>query len=106
MNHMVIDGEVQSVEAISWGPGRVDLFALDYRNSTLHKSFDNGNESAWEDLGGILMHVCKGICYGVGSLVVFGIGTDSAMFRNRRDKATGKWLGWKSMGGVCVTRPG
>ena len=102
-----IDADVQAVEAVSWGPGRVDLFGLDYRGSTLHKSWDDGQAwTTWEDLGGVILHVAKAVTHAPGGLNIFGVGQDSALWRNRRDKDTGTWGGWKSQGGIVIDRPG
>ncbi|KIJ46724.1 hypothetical protein M422DRAFT_249886 [Sphaerobolus stellatus SS14] len=104
----IIDAEVQAVEAVSWGPGRIDLFGHDYRGSTLHRSWNDGELAwtSWEDLGGVILQVAKAVTHAPGGLNIFGTGTDLALWRNRRDRNTGKWGGWKKVGGVIIDRPG
>src|SRR5690349_19040099 len=41
--------------AVSWGPGRIDVFVRGGGNELSHKWFDNGHwSSGWEDLGGTM----------------------------------------------------
>jgi hypothetical protein len=45
-----VDPDVNSIDACSWGPGRLDIFAAQ-RGSIVHKWFDNGYWHDWEPLG-------------------------------------------------------
>ena len=103
-----IQAEVQAVEAISWGPGRIDLFGHSYHGSITHTSWDEEHDAwtAWEDLAGTFLHVCKAVTHAPGGLNIFAVGKDSGLWRKRRDRHTGKWGAWIHIGGEVIDRPG
>jgi hypothetical protein len=56
-----------------------------------------GSWTAWEPLGGIVKALAAGVHANGTTVEVFGIGSDDALWRNRR---TGNnWSGWSSLGG-------
>ena len=63
--------------AVSWGPGRIDVFARGTDNALYHKWYD-GNWSGWESLGGMLTSGPAVCSWASGRLDVFARGTDNA----------------------------
>jgi hypothetical protein len=106
-------GGPTSLAAVSWGPGRIDVFGRGANNELEHKWFDNGQwSSGWENLGGILTSNPATTSLGAGRLDVFARGTDGHVW----DKwfSSGGWSSWVDRGcclagdvasSVAVTSP-
>ena len=47
-----IDCLFQTIDAISWGPGRIDLIALGLDGGVHHKAWDHNAWAPWESLVG------------------------------------------------------
>lgn len=101
-----------TVRAISWGPGRIDLFGTTiYHNAfTYHKSWDNStgwspSVTGWESFGhfsGTTPTVLSAAPWGVGSMDVFM--TDDAGTTFHRYNSQGVWgpsTGWDNFGGAA-----
>ena len=108
-------GQVTSnVASASWGPGRLDIFAVlggsvlpGYLGGTVrHRWWDAGAGSpwsGWEDLGGTFVSgtcIVDAVSWGPGRVDVFAIGADKAMHHNWYDRDSGGWGGWESLGGL------
>lgn len=88
--------------AVSWGPGRVDLFARRYvDNALMHGSFE-GATSGWQSLGGTLFGPPVAVSSGPHRLDVFVLGGDSAIWQRKYD---GGWKAWERVGGEAVGPP-
>lgn len=104
--------------ATSWGPGRIDLFAIDTTGSLRHLWYANnqwngpaGGPLAWENLGAppapanlVLGASPTASSWGPNRLDVFALGgTDSALWHIWYD---GTWHPWESLGGFLAGPPG
>jgi Repeat of unknown function (DUF346) len=86
------------VGAISWGPGRIDVFMEGPNNELEHKWFDNGQwSSGWENLGGILTSPPVIASPGPGLLIVMTRGTDGHLWVKWFDSNLG-WGDWGDVG--------
>jgi uncharacterized protein YndB with AHSA1/START domain len=66
--------------AVSWGDGRIDVFALGADLSLWHKGYARGQGwSGWENLGGVLLSSPAVSSWAEGRLDVFALGTDGQM---------------------------
>lgn len=73
------------VKAVSWGPGRLDLFARGRDGNTYHKFFEGsrgewgGGDIAapWEPLGQFILSPPEAVSWGLGRLDLFVLGVDS-----------------------------
>jgi len=87
-----------SPAAVSWGPGRTDVFVRGGGYELEHKWFANGSwSSGWENLGGYLTTDMGVVASGSGRLNIFARATDGSLavtwFNNG-------WGGWGSLGGL------
>lgn len=93
-----------NIAAVSWGPGRLDVFAVLSDGRVYHRWWDAGagsSWSGWEDLGGgPFGSRVTAVSWGPGRLDVFAIGIDKAIHHNWFDRG---WGGWESLGGVFQT---
>lgn len=86
------------VGAVSWGPGRIDVFMEGPNNELEHKWFDNGQwSSGWENLGGILTSPPVIASPRPGLLAVMTRGTDGHLWVIWFDSNIG-WSGWNDVG--------
>src|SRR5262245_13368926 len=72
------DGFVSDPAAVSWGPGRIDVFVRGSDNALWHKWFEN-QWSGWESLGGSITSAPDVASWGAGRLDVFARGSDNSM---------------------------
>jgi hypothetical protein len=85
-----------SPTAISWGPGRTDVF-VSANNALAHKWFDNGAWSNdWEDLGPYITSSPSVASAGRGHLDVYARGGDGALWHRW---FYGGWAVWEWLGG-------
>jgi hypothetical protein len=96
--------------AVSWGPGRIDLFIHGADGDSLaHKVFD-GHWHSWEDLGGTLLFSPTAASWVAGRLDVFVIGTDhqlwTRVFDNGQWSGGPGWNGWWPLGGYFIASAG
>lgn len=101
-----IDGPFQTIDAISWGPGRIDLIALGFDSRAHHKAWDNNSWGAWESLGGAIALRPTPVCHSPKALCVLAIGTNSIMYIIVRNPQTGVWGPWTDIQGIALTRAG
>ena len=99
----VLGGQLTSdPAAVSWGPGRIDVFARGTDFQPHHKWYDGG-WSDWESLE--VMGLGGGAdvsSWGSGRLDVFVRGSDNALWHRWYD---GGWSGWESLGGHLTSDP-
>jgi hypothetical protein len=69
------------VAAVSWGPGRYDVFSRDASDNLVHKYWDDsrGSWSSWQFLAGPILETPAVTSWGPGRLDVFYRGTDSGL---------------------------
>src|SRR5438445_6390906 len=68
--------------AVSWGPGRIDVFVRGTDAHLWHKAYTTGAWSGWQNLGGVLPvgAAPTAASMGVNLLEVFTRGTDNAVW--------------------------
>jgi hypothetical protein len=86
--------------AISWAPGRIDLFVRGRDNALYHKWFDNGWSADWQYLGGILTSPPVAASYWGFTGDVFVRGTDGHLYDNQVNSNV--WTGWADVG-CCLS---
>lgn len=91
--------------AISWGPGRTDVFVRGGGNELDHKAFANGSwSSGWENLGGLMSSSPSVTSWGSGRLDVFMRGlNDNQLWHLAFDG--GVWSAWDPRGGGITSSP-
>lgn len=89
--------------AVSWGPGRIDVFGRGEDNALWHAWFENGRWSDWELLGGGLTSRPAAASRGHRRLDVFARGTDNAIWHRSFDGDD--WSRWGSLGGELDSGP-
>ena len=103
--------EGSSLIAVSWAPGRIDLFYVDSQLEILHcvytlDAMGNGAWSARENLGapaaGFSQMQPSVVSWGPGSLDVFGVGMDGNLYHQWYDTTSdgnGHWAdAWENLG--------
>jgi hypothetical protein len=99
-----LGGTVVSPPAtVSWGPDRLDVFALGTDHALWHRWWDGANWGGWESLGGVLTSPPEAVSWGPDRLDVFALGTDHALWHRWWDGAN--WGGWETLEGVLTRRP-
>jgi hypothetical protein len=88
--------------AISWGSGRIDVFARGTDDDLWHRSYD-GVWQPWEDLGGGLTGDPVPVSWGAGRIDVFARGVDDDL--QHIAYSGGAWGDWESLGGVMTSDP-
>ena len=89
--------------AVSWGPDRLDLFALGQDHGLWHRWWDGANWGGWESLGGALTSPPDAVSWGPNRLDIFGLGQDHGLWHRWWDGTN--WGGWESLGGVLTSAP-
>ena len=92
-----------SPTAISWGPGRTDVFVR-ANNELNHKWFANGTWSVgWENLGPYITSSPSVASAGPGHLDVYARGGDGALWHRW---FSSYWSAWESQGGFIADATG
>jgi hypothetical protein len=88
--------------AVSWGPGRIDIFARGGGNELDHEWYDSGNGGwhGWENKGGILPASPVVASTGQGMLTIFTAGTDQHLWILTY---AGGWRPWTDVGCCVIT---
>lgn len=91
-------------EAVSWGTGRLDVFAVGGDSALWHRGWtSSGGWMPWETLGGQLSTSPGAAAWGPGRVDVFAGGLDGGLWTI---SWTGSgWTGWMSLGGQLTARP-
>jgi hypothetical protein len=82
--------------AVSWGPGRIDVFCVGIDSQIWHNAYAAGENSnmfsGWAPLGGLLISSPCAVSRGTNLIDVLGIGTDGAVWHNAW--ADNNWSGF------------
>jgi Astacin (Peptidase family M12A)/Repeat of unknown function (DUF346) len=90
--------------AVSWGLGRLDVFARGTNNQLIHKWRSDGKWSDWESLGGTLNGAPAVSSRGNKRLDVFIRGYDNQLY-HKYFKGDDGWSGWENQGGQISAAP-
>jgi hypothetical protein len=90
--------------AVSWGPGRLDVFGRGTDSALKHTWWDGVGWAEWEDLGGGLASSPDAASWAAGRLDVFVQGTDNQIWHKWYEAGT--WYGWDPLGGSLTSAPG
>ena len=92
-----------AIAAASWGPNRIDIFALGTDDQMFHKAWAQGwfpSQEGWEALGGRFNSPPAVASWGPDRLDIFALGTDDQMFHKAWAQG---WFpsqeGWEALGG-------
>lgn len=86
--------------AVSWGPGRIDLFVLGGASQCFHMAYDGAWH--WEgNIGGSFTSQIAAVAWGANRLDIFALGQDYKMWHNWWI-GTAAWNGWASVGNVSL----
>ena len=88
-----------SPAAVSWGWGRIDVFARGGGSDLSHKYFGGGRWSRWETLGGYITASPAVVSTGPQQLSVYVRGGDGALYHRWFGNG---WFGWDYLGGYLV----
>lgn len=94
----------------SWGPGRLDIFAVGPDGALWHKYYDAAvSWQGWSTLGapsGIRLTSNPGVVsWGKGRIDVFIKGSDNALWHKFYDINSGGWSGWYTHAGMLTSAP-
>ncbi len=92
----------------SWGPGRLDVFALGPDGALWHKYYDSAvGWQGWSTLGApssvSLASDPAAVSWSKGRIDVFLRGSDNALWHKYYDVALGGWSGWYPHAGTTLT---
>jgi len=84
------------VSAVSWEPGRIDIFARSETGTLLHKWYQRYmGWSHWEDLGGCIIGAPSATSWGVGRLDIFVQGCNDTGLNEYHKWYDGSWHNWE-----------
>ncbi len=81
----------------SWGPNRLDAFAVGSDHTLLHRGWDGSQWGGWEGLGGLLVSRPRVLSRQFNRIDVFGVGVNFAVWHRWWDGSA--WQGFGSLGG-------
>jgi hypothetical protein len=90
-------------EAVTWGPNRLDIFAVGTDHAMYHRWWSGSMWGGWESLGGVLDSKPTAVAWGPNRLDIFALGTDHALWHKWWNGQA--WGGWESLGGTLTRRP-
>jgi hypothetical protein len=94
-----------SPTAVSWGPGRTDVFVRGGGNELAHKWFENGRwSSGWEDLGGVITSSPSATSMAPGHVDISVRGVEGGLWHLWF--INGGWGWWEPLGAAGVLQEG
>ena len=90
-------------EVTSWGPDRLDIFAVGGDQALWHRAHDGSTWYPWEPIGGILTSSPSSATPAAGQLGVATRGTDGAVYVTGWNGSA--WLPWWRVGGAVIAAP-
>lgn len=106
------------IKAVSWAPGRIDLFATGADIKTLHKAYDAATGwvpamsygvEAWDNMGGKIVGKAAAVAWEPNRLDVFVRGTNNNVYH--KAWASNAWYpgggvsDWENIGGTLAGNP-
>ena len=104
--------KLTTTSTVSWGPDRIDLFAVGIDNALYHKAWDSSawlpSPTTWERLGGTWNSPPTAVSWGPNRIDLFAIGTDNSMYHKAWDGSA--WSpsspdSWEQLGGSWSSPP-
>ncbi len=89
--------------AVSWAPGRMDVFARFTDDALWHRAYMAGGWLAWEKIGGVLSSAPAVASWAPGRLDVFVRNIDNGL--SHKAFVNGQWSAWVRRGGVLTSSP-
>ena len=76
-NYHPLGGVLESPpRAVSWGPNRLDIFALGTDHAAWHRWWNGSSWGGWESLGGLVMSPVQPVSWAANRLDLFVVGSD------------------------------
>ena len=99
--------DMRAPRLVSWGPGRLDLFAVGAGGAVWHRWGTFGAWEGWESLGGEVVGTPAVVTWGPDRLDLFAVGTDGRLFHKAWDGASWRpnGTGWRPLGGDVIGSP-
>ncbi len=94
---------VSSPHSVSWGPNRIDAFAVGTDNALWHRAWDGTQWLPWNTLHGVLTSDPIVVSPTSGRIDVFARGSDRALWHIDWNQTA--WSSWESLGGIIVGPP-
>ncbi len=94
-------GLASAPAAVSWAPGRIDVFAAGADGHLWHKWYAS-RWSGWESLGGVIVGAPAVASWAPGRLDVLARGSDNRLWHKWYQ---GGWFNWENLGGVLTSSP-
>lgn len=92
----------RSIDAVSWGCDRIDVFGIGGTNHVHHKYWDyDAFSTVWADLGGVSMGPPAVVSAKKGEIDVFYRGTNRKAYTKHFEN--GKWSDWINLAGGLST---
>src|SRR6202022_4908948 len=88
--------------AVSWGVGRIDVFARGQDNALWHRYSDGTKWWGWEPLGGGLNAGPSVASMSPQRLDIFIVGRDSQLWHKYWSAG---WSAWEPLGGILTSKP-
>ena len=99
-----IQAHLQSIDAVSWGLGRIDLIGWGLDSIIFHMAWEHGSWGKWEGIGGSIALRPTPVTHSPGALYVLAVGTDSVMYIRVKAPGTGIQAEWVSLQGAIISR--
>ena len=96
-------GTTSTPAAVSWGPGRMDVFVRGNDGALWHMWWNSAAWGGWESLGGSLASAPSVAAWSANRLDVFARGTDNTLQHLLWDGS--RWTAWESLGGILTSAP-
>jgi len=101
--------------ALTWGPGRLDVFARGQDGHVYNKVWEQArggwwpNQTGWADLGGTMADSPVAVAWGAGHIDLVARGQDGHIYNKVWEQASGSWwpsqTGWSDLGGTMASSP-
>ena len=82
----------------SWGPDRLDVFAVDRENHLLHRHLDVNTWSSWEILGDDFVGTPTAVSWEKNRVDVFALRASGELFHRFWNAADSAWTNWENFG--------
>jgi hypothetical protein len=89
-----MSGQFQTVDAVSWGAGRIDIFGWGVDRSLAHRECNNDKWEPWQQIPGYISQRPTPLSHSHGALSVFCISAAADIIMSYREANTGAWSAW------------